>query len=162
MSVEIQQAQRGSTSTAPAGFLARQVTRVEQVPAWALPVAMGVLCVIGTAAVATIDPHTPGRWPTCPSLTLTGFYCPGCGALRTVYSLAHLDFAGAMNMNPLLVLAIPFVVGGWVLWLQRSVTGRSRKALIKSGWLFALAGVVVLYGVLRNVPFFAPWIAPGA
>lgn len=132
-----------------------------RVPAWIWPAVVAVGCGAATLAVALVDPHTPGRWPTCPSLTLTGLYCPGCGSLRAVYSLTRLDFGGALSMNPMVFFAIPALVYLWALWLRSTLTDKPRK-LAPAKYLWLLVGVVVLYAVLRNIPFFAPWLAPGA
>ena len=44
---------------------------------------------VALATLATVDPNQPGHYPTCPFLATTGFYCPGCGALRAVHDLLH-------------------------------------------------------------------------
>lgn len=132
-----------------------------RVPAWFWPVLVAIGCGAATLAVAIVDPHTPGRWPTCPSLTLTGFYCPGCGSLRAVNSLTRLDFAGALNMNPMIFFAVPVLIYLWVRWLRTSITGKTRS-LGAPIYLWLILSAVVAYGILRNIPFFAPWLAPGA
>lgn len=138
------------------------VDRIQaRVPAWTWPVLVAAGCFVATLAVAVVDPHTPGRWPTCPSLTLTGFYCPGCGSLRAVNSLTRLDFVGALNMNPMVFFAIPALVFLWFGWLRQTIDGTPRK-LGSVKYLWILLSVIVAYGVLRNIPFFAPWLAPGA
>lgn len=121
---------------------------------------VGAAVVLATAYLAVVDPHEPGHYPTCPTLALAGFFCAGCGALRAVHSLAHLDLAGAWDMNPLLVVATPFVVAAWFAWLRRAWLGVPRRAPLP-GWLvWVFFGVTVAYSVLRNVPAFAPWLAP--
>lgn|SRR5690625_3890288 len=138
------------------------VDRIQaRVPAWTWPVLVAAGSFVATLAVAVVDPHTPGRWPTCPSLTLTGFYCPGCGSLRAVNSLTRLDFVGALNMNPMVFFAIPALVFLWFGWLRQTIDGTPRK-LGSVKYLWILLSVIVAYGVLRNIPFFAPWLAPGA
>lgn len=114
-----------------------------------------------TTLLATVSPHTPGQYGTCPSLWLLGVYCPGCGALRATSDLAHLDLVSAWSMNPLWVLVIPVLVVAWVAWLLRAWRGR-RLDLQLAVWMWAAPLAVVLaYAVLRNVPALAPWLAPG-
>lgn len=132
-----------------------------RVPAVVWPVLVAVLCGAGALAVTIVDPHTPGRWPTCPSLTLTGFYCAGCGSMRAVNSLMHLDFMGALNMNPAIYVALPILGYLWLQWLLQTTTGGKRK-LGSAKYIWALLAVIILYTILRNIPFFAPWLAPGA
>ncbi|WP_083942175.1 DUF2752 domain-containing protein [Sanguibacter suarezii] len=114
-----------------------------------------------TTLLATVSPHTPGQYGTCPSLWLLGVYCPGCGALRATADLAHLDLVSAWSMNPLWVLVVPVLVLAWVAWLLRAWRGR-RLDLQVAAWMWAAPLAVVLaYAVLRNVPALAPWLAPG-
>lgn len=124
------------------------------------PVLAGVVVVGATSLLAAVSPHTPGRYGTCPSLWLLGVYCPGCGALRATYDLVHLDLAGAWSMNPLWVLVAPFVVLAALAWVRRAWQGRRLGDV--SAWMWIAPLVVAIgYAVLRNLPAFAPWLAPG-
>lgn len=123
-------------------------------------VAVAATAVVGVVVLATVDPHRPGRYPTCPFLALTGLYCPGCGSLRGLHDLAHLDLAGAWAMNPALVIAAPVLVGAWVAWLRRSLSGRQRRVVAPAWTIWALLVLVLAYWVARNVPVLAPWLAP--
>ncbi|MPN48549.1 hypothetical protein SDC9_196159 [bioreactor metagenome] len=113
----------------------------------------------GTVLLHVVDPNQPGHYPLCPLYALTGWYCPGCGALRAVHDLSVGDLAGAWMMNPLLVLSVPYLVGVWIAAVQRSATGRPRR-WVAPGWLvLSVAIALTLFGVLRNVPalsFLAP------
>ena len=112
------------------------------------------------ALLGTVSPHVPGFYPMCPSYALTGLYCPGCGSLRALHDLAHLDVAGAWSMNPLMVLALPVVVASWFAWLHRAATGRPRR-WISPPWVpNVLLVVVLLFWVARNVPVLQPYLAP--
>ena len=124
------------------------------------PLITGGAVVAATTLLATVSPHTPGQYGTCPSLWLLGIYCPGCGALRATYDLAHLDLVGAWSMNPLWVVLVPVVVLAWVAWLRRAWHGRRLGVLRAWMWIVPLA-VVLGYAVLRNLPALAPWLAPG-
>lgn len=136
---------------------ARPRSRVVAV-AGPLTVAAGAL---GAAALlGRVDPHVPGFYPTCPSYALTGLYCPGCGTLRAVHDLWHLDLAGAFSMNPLAVLLLPAVLASWVAWLVRAATGRPRRWLAPPWVPTTLLVVVLVYWVLRNVPPLMPYLAP--
>ncbi len=128
--------------------------------ALAYVVGVGAAAAGATAYLAAVNPHEPGHYPLCPTLALTGFYCAGCGALRAVHDLTRLDLAGAWGMNPLLVLALPFLVLAWGAWLWRTWTGRPRRNLAPPWVIWVIFAVVVGYSVLRNVPALAPWLAP--
>jgi hypothetical protein len=109
--------------------------------------------------IATVDPNEPGHYPTCPFLSLTGAYCPGCGSLRAVHALAHGDVGTAIDRNPLAVLAVPLVVALWLLWARRRVLGRPRTWAAPAWVINALLVAVVAFWVLRNLGPFA-WLAP--
>lgn len=131
-----------------------------RVRALAAPTAVAV----GAAAVLTllhvVSPYEAGTYPTCPSLALTGYYCPGCGSLRALSSLSGLDLAGAWDMNPLAVIMVPVLAGYWFGWARRAATGRQRTWLAPAWVLWALLALILGYWVARNVPALAPWLAP--
>ncbi|MEU8249055.1 DUF2752 domain-containing protein [Nonomuraea sp. NPDC048916] len=123
---------------------------------------LGVAAATGAvfAVVGAIDPNEPGNYPTCPFLWVTGLYCPGCGTLRTIHALAHLDPVAALGLNPLAMVMIPFLVFWWGRWLVRGWQGRPRKTtLAHPAWLWVFLGVVLVYWVVRNLPFGA-FLAP--
>lgn len=113
------------------------------------------------AYLRVVSPYEAGNYPTCPTLAVTGLYCPGCGSLRALHELAHLDLVGVLDMNPLVLVAVPILVAGWFSWARRVHTGARRRWLAPPWALRLLLVVVVLHGVLRNVPLLAPWLAPG-
>lgn len=125
------------------------------------PLLTGVGVATATTLLATVSPHTPGQYGICPSLWLLGVYCPGCGALRATYDLAHLDLVGAWSMNPLWVLVVPVLIVAWITWVRRAWRGRRLgRRLAPWMWIAPLA-VALGYAVLRNLPALAPWLAPG-
>ncbi|MBE1592839.1 DUF2752 domain-containing protein [Nonomuraea angiospora] len=112
------------------------------------------------AFVGVVDPNQPGHYPTCPFLWMTGLYCPGCGTLRTIHALAHLDPATALGMNPLAVAMMPFLLFWWGRWVVRAWQGRPRRTtLAHPAWLWAFLAIVMVYWVVRNLPFGA-FLAP--
>lgn len=131
-----------------------------RVPAWLAPAGIAASVLGAAAYVGTVNPHDAGHYPTCPSLWLTGFYCPGCGSLRAAHDLAHLDFAGAWGMNPLFMIVVPWLAWRWVKWVL-AVAGHPVRTRPAPAWaLYALCGLVVAYWVARNVPALAPYLAP--
>ena len=125
-----------------------------------LPAVVASAAVTALVVLNRFSPYVAGTYPVCPSYALTGLYCPGCGALRALHDLTHLNLAGAWDMNPLTVLAIPLVAGYWVAWVRRRATGRARQWLAPPWALQALLALVVVFTVARNIPAFAPWLAP--
>lgn len=122
--------------------------------------ALGAIALAGTALVARVDPHEPGHYPVCPLFALTGLYCAACGGLRAVHDLAHGDLAGAWDMNPVLVLAVPVLLVAWLRWVRRAARHEPPRLARGTAAPLAVLVLLVVYSVLRNVPALAPWLAP--
>lgn len=121
--------------------------------------ATGAVAAAGLTVLATVDPNTPGHYPTCPFLALTGYWCPGCGALRAGHALVHLDVGTALARNPLAVVAAVWLVAWYVVSWWRLLARRPRRSMVHPVWLYTLLGVVCVYWVARNVPGWT-WLSP--
>lgn len=119
------------------------------------PLAVAAAAGAGVAYVAAVDPNEPGHYPTCPFLLVTGWFCPGCGALRTVHALAHADLGEALSLNVLVLAALPLLAAIWGAWLLRAWTGRPRRWAAPGWSLWTMLAVVLGFWVLRNLPPFA-------
>jgi hypothetical protein len=118
----------------------------------ALPAVVGAAAGALTTYLAAVDPTQPGHFPVCPTLALTGLYCPGCGMLRATHDLLHGDLTGALQRNPL----SPFVLAGllavYVVWVVSRWTGRP-VSWTPARWTPWMIGAgLVLFTVARNVP----------
>jgi hypothetical protein len=122
---------------------------------------IGPLAAIGGLAAATgfialVDPNQPGHYPGCPTQTLAGIDCPGCGGLRATHDLAHGDIAGAFDHNALFVIQVPVIIfflgrNVWQAW-----TGRPAKPLppLVTRWVFvAFTAAILVFTIVRNLPF---------
>lgn len=121
---------------------------------WA-PLAISAGLAAGAAvALRFVSPYASNSpLPGCPMYALTGLYCPGCGSTRCLYSLVHLDLPGAMAMNPLLVISLPFLL--LMLLNNAGLRMRVLDPLMRvlanpTFWLVLLVG----YAVMRNLPWF--------
>lgn len=122
-------------------------------------VAMAVLA--GLVALFLVDPARPtfGRFPAfyppCPLHALTGLHCPGCGTLRALHQLLHGNLRTAFRLNPLMVSSLPFVAYWALSALVREVSGRRMpRFFLPAAWIWVLLGVIVLFGIARNVPLY--------
>lgn len=118
------------------------------------PLGAAAVVTAGVAYLAAVDPNTPGHYPPCPLYFLTGLYCPGCGTLRAVHDLANADLSGALGMNPLFVICVPFVLFLWGRWAIRSWRREpARTTLPHPAYLWSFFAFVIIFGVVRNMPF---------
>lgn len=116
-----------------------------------------LLAVVAVGSV--VYAATPGaavRLPPCPFHWATGLNCPGCGTGRGLHLLAHGDLLGALRMNPLMMVALPFVLYAGVAEFLRAWGGRTvlRPLQFSSRASWMIMGVIITYWVLRNVPSY--------
>ncbi|WP_297237619.1 DUF2752 domain-containing protein [uncultured Porphyromonas sp.] len=117
-----------------------------------------ILIVILLAGIAVaykyLDPAVVPIFPRCPFRLLTGYLCPGCGSQRAIHRLLNLDIAGAWRMNPLLVIALPYLLAGLILQplSHRSDIGaRLRERLYGYRASVVALVVIVLFWIGRNI-----------
>jgi len=120
---------------------------------WA-PAAVGAAGVAMVTALAVRDPHVPGAWGSCVFFDGTGLWCPGCGGLRAVNDLTHLDVAGALSSNAVAVGLVALLALCWGVWAWAALT---RRMLPWDRWVtpvrvYAGLAVVLGFSVLRNLP----------
>jgi hypothetical protein len=72
-----------------------------------------------------------------------------------MHALAHGDVVAAIGLNVLAVAALPLLATLWWRWTARLATGQERTTAASSVLIWALLAVVVVYGVVRNLPFGA-------
>jgi hypothetical protein len=121
-----------------------------------LPLTLGACAAAaGLALVFTVDPATSRWYPHCPFHMLTGYSCPGCGALRALHQLLRGHLLAAARLNALALVVGPYLafeVGASVL---QAATGRAgRSPHLPAAWLRALVALALAFGVLRNLPFY--------
>lgn len=81
---------------------------------------------------------------------LTGLYCPGCGATRAINSLVRLKHYQAFRYNMLIIILIPF----FVIYLLTK-----EKFKIPNWIWYTILIITILFGILRNIPYFS-FLAP--
>lgn len=123
----------------------------------ALAVALIALLVVGV--LTYLQQRGPSGMPWfagCLFHRLTGLDCPGCGMTRATHAVLNGRFSEAFRFNPLGMILLPIgVVGGLALlpaWLRGKPMPGMVKALSRAAW--PLLGLIVLYGVLRNLPIW--------
>jgi hypothetical protein len=113
------------------------------------------LLIAGAAYLFVFEPGKSGLFPACPFRFLTGLQCPGCGSTRALHQILHGHFEAAFMLNPLLTLAIPFML---FAFLRYSVIvlrgGTPQPNVLPARLIYAMFVVIVSFWVFRNTPFY--------
>jgi hypothetical protein len=115
------------------------------------------------AVLYLFDPARAGIFPPCPLRYFTGWYCPGCGSLRAMHQLLRGNLGAAWAFNPLTVVLLPFVVYGIASHALFTIGGKHLpRIFLPAMCIRAVCGVVILFGIARNLPFYPfDLLAPG-
>lgn len=92
----------------------------------------------------------------CVFYKLTGYYCPGCGITRCLFSLLSLNFYEAFMYNQLVFILLPFIVVyiGYEIYLY--IWDKEDKIVKKIPniiWILSLI-ITIIFGILRNLSYF--------
>ncbi|HAW16176.1 MAG TPA: DUF2752 domain-containing protein [Clostridiales bacterium] len=92
----------------------------------------------------------------CPIRLFTGLKCPGCGITTMFVHLAKGDLSVAFEANPFILVTLPFLVAEIVFceicYFKPSLRGKT-VSKINNGILVVYTVALILFGVLRNLPF---------
>ena len=109
----------------------------------------------GAIYLFAFEPGKSGFFPACPFRMLTGFLCPGCGSTRAMHQVLHGHFAAAFMLNPILVLALPFLL---FALLRYSVIvmrgGVPRHNVLPASYIYGIFFVILSFWIFRNLPFY--------
>ncbi len=119
--------------------------------------------VIITAAVPVLallyffaDARYSAFFPRCPFFALTGLLCPGCGSQRAMSALLHGNITEAINYNVLLVISLPLIFYSSYITLLNTFRAKQiiQQVFYSPVFVKIVFGVVVSFGVLRNIPVY--------
>jgi len=114
-----------------------------------------ILFILGLVVLYFFKPGQSFIYPPCPVHFLTGFYCPGCGTLRALHALLHGQFLHALDLNPLMIISIPFLGYAIISQALFSIRGKGLPQVIKHpNWIWAIFVLIIVYTILRNLPFY--------
>lgn len=118
-------------------------------------IAIWLLLLSGAVYLFVFEPGKSGFFPICLFRFFTGFTCPGCGSTRAVHQILHGHIATAFMLNPLLLLAMPFML---YAFLRYSVIvlrgGVPRQNVLPAIYIYALFFIVLSFWIFRNTPFY--------
>jgi hypothetical protein len=109
--------------------------------------------VAGLGYVYAFDPNEAGHYPSCPTRSVFGVDCPGCGAARCIHALLHGDLARAFDHNVLLVVALPLIVGFTGYWAWGQFVRPVRPARLPMQVVWGFVAIAVGFGLVRNLPW---------
>ena len=110
-----------------------------------------------------LDPNEQIIFPRCIFNSLSGYYCPGCGSQRAIHNLLHLNIAGVVQNNVLFLPAVLAIFYHYLHpFLNRKYNWRLPNIFYLKNTPWVFLGIVLLFWVLRNLPFY-PFLvlAPG-
>lgn len=117
---------------------------------------LAIVAILGFLLYYLLNLYT-GLAIFCPIHKFTGFYCPGCGITRLLFSLIKLDFYQAFRYNPLVFILI--IIGILYQLIKLILKKFNIYITIPNYIWYILLILVIIYGILRNVPEFS-WLAP--
>ena len=114
-----------------------------------------LLLLAGSVYLYAFQPGKTGFFPPCLFRMLTGLTCPGCGSTRAMHQLLHGHFAAAFMLNPLFLLAIPFLLYALIRYSVVVMRGGiPRPNALPPAYIYALFVIVVSFWIFRNTPFY--------
>lgn len=89
---------------------------------------------------------------------ITGFFCPGCGVTRMCLALLQFDIKTALQSNFAIFISLPFMILYAIRQTIRYIKyGKQNNSKKQSVFFSILAVLLVLFGILRNLPAFWFW-----
>lgn len=118
-------------------------------------VAIWSLIIAGAAYLFFFEPGKSGFFPGCPFRLLTGFTCPGCGTTRALHQILHGHFDTAFTLNPLLLLAIPFLLFALIRYSAIVMRGGvPRPNALPAPYIYAIFFIILSFWIFRNTPLY--------
>jgi Protein of unknown function (DUF2752) len=118
-------------------------------------IAIWSLLAAGAAYLFVFEPGKTGVFPICFFRFFTGFTCPGCGTTRALHQILHGHFLTAFTLNPLFIIAIPFLLFAFVRYTVIVLRGGvPRSNALPAPYIYAIFFVVLSFWIFRNTPFY--------
>jgi hypothetical protein len=99
------------------------------------------------------DPAETPFFPKCPTYTLLGLQCPGCGSTRALHQFLHGNWNAAFRLNPVVPLLAPVLIYSIAVEALRQAIGdRCWLRPVSDRVLLFIAILLIGFGVVRNLP----------
>lgn len=93
-------------------------------------------------------------YPLCISCDKFGIYCPTCGTGRALSCLVHGDLREAFKLNQLLIIFLPFAFYWYICNVLECFNLHPWRLKLNRKIIIGIIIVVIIYGVLRNIPVY--------
>jgi uncharacterized membrane protein YkvI len=113
-----------------------------------------MLLIAVVAGVHYLGARPPAWYPPCWFHRATHLHCPGCGSARAVHALVRGDVFGAFGQNFLAVAMLPVLAVWAALTARRLWRGDAFSSSLPGGWALGVLIAVVVFTVLRNLPWW--------
>lgn len=112
-----------------------------------------IIIIVGGVVYYLFSPLESSFFPKCPFHSITGLDCPGCGSQRALHYLTHFEIKKAFLSNPLLIMAIPYILTGiyFEYFGGKENYPRMRKILFGKNAAVIVLIVVLLFWIGRNL-----------
>lgn len=91
----------------------------------------------------------------CPVKLATGLSCPSCGITRMSVHFLHGDFKKAFLYNQIMPFVIPILgIIFFIVGIRYIKTGEKELNKVENAIIIILIIVLVLYGIIRNLPCY--------
>lgn len=118
-------------------------------------VGIWLILIVSAVYLFMFEPGRTGFFPLCPFRLLTGLQCPGCGTTRALHEIVHGHFWAAFMLNPLLLIASPFLLWAFLRYSVIAMQGAMpRKNALPAPYIYAIFLVVVGFWIFRNTPYY--------
>jgi hypothetical protein len=118
-------------------------------------IAIWSVLLAGAVYLFVFEPGKTGLFPVCLFRFVTGYTCPGCGSTRAMHQLLHGHVLTAFELNPLFLIAIPFMLYALVRYSVIVMRGGvPRPNALPAPYIYALFFVVLSFWIFRNTPFY--------
>lgn len=113
----------------------------------------GAAILLGCGAAYAVFVQMTGFGFPCVFHEITGLLCPGCGVTHMCMALLQMDFRGAFLAHPVIFTLLPV----WLVMVVKNAvqyirTGSYRLSRVENGILYGSVALLLLYGVVRNLP----------
>lgn len=92
---------------------------------------------------------------------ITGYYCPGCGITRCLFSLLQGKIYQAFMYNQLVFILLPFIILYFIYTTYIYIFNKKNTLINKiPNYIYIILLIIVIsYGIIRNLDFF-PYLRP--